>query len=111
MVPVLKKNGPQAIGQSRGGWTTKIHVVAASERGAIAFRLFPGQAHDAPSGRQLLIDVGPAEAPTPLLMDRAYEGDETRQLALDLGYVHGVPPKSNRVDPWKTTGPCIVSAT
>ena len=33
-------------------------------------------------------------------MDRAYEGDETRQLALDLGYVPVVPPKSNRVTPW-----------
>jgi transposase len=36
----------------------------------------------------------------PLLMDRAYEGDETRQLALDLGMIPVVPPKSNRVDPW-----------
>jgi hypothetical protein len=31
-------------------------------------------------------------------MDRAYEGDETRQWALDLGYVPVVPPKSNRLD-------------
>ena len=36
----------------------------------------------------------------PLLMDRAYEGNETRQLALELGFVPVVPPKSNRVDPW-----------
>ena len=36
----------------------------------------------------------------PLLMDRAYEGDETRQLVLELGMVPVVPPKSNRVDPW-----------
>ena len=26
---VLKKIGPQSIGKSRGGWTTKIHMVAA----------------------------------------------------------------------------------
>ncbi len=37
----------------------------------------------------------------PLLMDRAYEGDETRQLVLNLGMVPVVPPKSNRVDPWR----------
>ena len=37
----------------------------------------------------------------PLLMDRAYEGDETRQLVLELGMVPVVPPKSNRVDPWR----------
>ena len=33
-------------------------------------------------------------------MDRAYEGDETRQLAVDLGYVPVVPPKQNRLAPW-----------
>lgn len=35
-----------------------------------------------------------------LLMDRAYEGEETRQLALDLGFIPVVPPKSNRIEPW-----------
>ena len=34
-------------------------------------------------------------------MDRAYEGNETRQLALDLGFIPVVPPKSNRVEPWE----------
>lgn len=33
-------------------------------------------------------------------MDRAYEGNETRQLALDLGMMPVVPPKSNRIEPW-----------
>ena len=33
-------------------------------------------------------------------MDKAYEGDETRQLALDLGFIPVVPPKSNRLEPW-----------
>lgn len=33
-------------------------------------------------------------------MDRAYEGDETRQLALDLGFIPVVPPKSNRLTAW-----------
>ena len=37
----------------------------------------------------------------PLLMDRAYEGNETRQLVLELGMVPVVPPKSNRIDPWR----------
>ena len=36
-----------------------------------------------------------------LVMDRAYEGDNTRQLALDLGYHPVVPPKSNRHEPWE----------
>lgn len=34
-------------------------------------------------------------------MDRAYEGDKTRQLALDLGFIPVVPPKKNRVNAWE----------
>jgi transposase len=63
--------------------------------------LSPGQAHDAPEGRELLRDLGPMPKGLPLLMDRAYEGDETRQLVLSLGMVPVVPPKSNRIDPWR----------
>ena len=33
-------------------------------------------------------------------MDRAYEGDDTRALAAELGYIPVVPPKSNRKNPW-----------
>jgi len=77
------KNGSQAIGQSRGGWTTKIHLVAADARTAIAFALSPGQAHDAPEGRKLLQRVGRMPRPIHRFMDRAYEGDATRQLASD----------------------------
>lgn len=96
-----KKNGPQAIGKSRGGWNTKIHLVAADARTAIAFSLSPGQAHDAPEGRTLLRWLGPQERPVHLLMDRAYEGNETRQLALDLGFIPVVPPLKTRVEPWE----------
>ena len=35
-----------------------------------------------------------------LLMDRAYEGNETRALALELEYMPVVPPKRNRKNPW-----------
>lgn len=37
----------------------------------------------------------------PVIMDRAYEGDETRQLVLDLEMIPVVPPKSNRLAPWR----------
>jgi DDE family transposase len=35
-----------------------------------------------------------------LVMDRAYESDETRQLVLELNIIPVVPPKSNRREPW-----------
>ena len=34
-------------------------------------------------------------------MDRAYEGKETRQLALELGFTPVVPPKHNRISLWE----------
>ena len=34
-------------------------------------------------------------------MDKAYEGDETRQLVFDLDLIPVVPPKSNRLEPWE----------
>ena len=37
----------------------------------------------------------------PLLMDRAYEGNGTRRVAVEMGYNPVVPPKRNRVDPWE----------
>jgi transposase len=66
----------------------------------VIFSLSGGQAGDAPEGRKLLLR-GKVKRSTLLLMDRAYEGDETRNLAVQLGYVPVVPPKSNRKEPWK----------
>ena len=33
-------------------------------------------------------------------MDRAYEGQETRHLAVALGFTPVVPPRQNRLAPW-----------
>ena len=76
-------------------------MVAADARTAITFALSPGQAHDAPEGRKLLRHLGKTPRPLHLLVDRAYEGDETRQLALDLGFIPVVPPLSTRIAPWE----------
>jgi transposase len=37
----------------------------------------------------------------PVIMDRAYEGDEIRALAAAYGHEPVVPPKKNRKEPWK----------
>jgi transposase len=63
--------------------------------------LSPGQAGDAPEGRALLRDGGPAPAGCPLIMDRAYQGDETLALARELGYQPVVPPTAQRLQPWE----------
>ena len=75
-------------------------MVAASDRDGIIFSLSAGNCGDGPESRALLRQLGPTDHPVYLLMDRAYEGDETRALAVELGYIPVVPPKSNRKDPW-----------
>jgi len=51
-------------------------------------------------GRWLLANGAlPPEAEF-ILMDRAYEGDETRGLVVSLGLTPVVPPKRNRREPW-----------
>ena len=45
--------------------------------------------------------MGPQDDNVALVMDRAYQGDETRQLALDLGFTPVVPPLKTRTDPWE----------
>lgn len=75
-------------------------MVAASDRDGIIFSLSAGNCGDDPEGRALLRQLSPADHPVYLLMDRACEGDETRAVAVELGYIPIVPPKSNRKDPW-----------
>ncbi len=76
-------------------------MVAADARTALTFSLSPGSAHDAPEGRALMRSVPKQCKGAYLIMDKAYEGDETRQLALDLGFEPVVPPKGNRLEPWE----------
>ncbi len=76
-------------------------MAAADARTAITFRLSPGHAHDDPEGRRLLHTMVPPTSQVYLIMDRAYEGKETRQLALELGFTPVVPPKQNRISPWE----------
>jgi transposase len=59
---------------------------------------------DSLNGRLLLDTIGrikdpDAEGPLFLLMDRAYEGWETRLPAFEWGYNPVVPPKKNRKKP------------
>jgi transposase len=75
-------------------------MVAADARTALTFSLTPGQAGDAPAGRELLRQLGSLPKRCRVIMDRAYEGNETRQLVLDLGLTPVVPPLSTRVAPW-----------
>lgn len=96
----FKTSGEQSIGRSRGGLTTKIHMVTASDRAVVGFSLSGGQAHDAPEGIALLEEIQRAQEQKYLLMDRAYEGENVREAAVKMGFTPVVPPKKNRKDTW-----------
>lgn len=52
-------------------------------------------------GRQLLLELAPLPVEVPLVMDRAYESDENKQLLVpESKMIPVVPPKSNRREPW-----------
>jgi transposase len=77
-------------------------MIAADARTAVTFSLSPGQAGDAPEGRKLLKTLkNQGWEGASVIMDKAYEGDETRQLVLELEMTPVVPPKSNRLTPWE----------
>ena len=76
-------------------------MISADAQTAVTFSLSPGNAGDAPEGRKLLNALeNSGWDGVNVIMDKAYEGDDTRQSVFDLGMEPVVPPKSNRVAPW-----------
>ena len=74
--------------------------MAASARDLLVWSLTPGQAGDAPEGRQLIEAMRQQPAgQVALLMDSAYQDDTTRELARQLGFVPVVPPSQQRRQP------------
>ena len=95
-----KKGGADhCLGRSRGGLTTKIHVVVDAQGLPIRIGLTAGQAHDGQIADELLNHLGPR---TIVLADKAYDADRIREMIQDQGATPNIPPKSNRR--WK---PCF----
>ena len=67
----------------------------------LMFSLTPGNCGDAPEGRRLLEKLGTQTETRFLLMDGAYEGNATRNLAKELNFIPVTPPNPNRLNPWK----------
>ena len=76
-------------------------MVSADDKTIIEMHLSGGNKHDAPEGRSSIEKIGHEYQGVPYLMDKAYEGDKTRNLAFSYGHEPIVPSKKNRFDPWK----------
>ncbi|MGL6227565.1 MAG: transposase [Thermoguttaceae bacterium] len=79
------------------------HLCDATACCPIVFHLSTGQAADDPEGRRLIPKLPESyrNHNISLLMDKAYEGEAIRGLAVSLGLGPVVSPKSNRVEPWE----------
>jgi transposase len=76
-------------------------VGAANDKVAVVFALSSGEAADNKEGRKLMMKLGVASTPTKLIMDKGYEDNATRELAISLGYEPVTPPKAYRSVKWE----------
>jgi len=95
------KNGgaDHCLGRSRGGLTTKIHVVVDAQGLPIRLGLTAGQIHD---GQIVDTPLDHLDPRTIVLADKAYDADRIRELIHNQGATPNIPPKKNRR--WK---PCF----
>lgn len=85
----------QAIGRSRGGRTTKVHLLVDEAGRPRVLQLSPGQASDIVAANDLILGT---RASRSLLADRAYDGDALRRMLIERGTIPVIPNKINRVN-------------
>jgi len=87
-----RRGEERAIGKSRGGLTTKIHVCADAHGNPIDFEITGGEVHDSKVAPKLIENVGLAEN---FIADKGYDSDEIRDKATDCGMKPIIPRRSN----------------
>jgi transposase len=92
--PSIKGEWEQAIGRSRGGFTSKVHCLADARGRPITFHLTPGEAADC-KAYDTLIDL-PERTPKALLADKGYDSDAIRANLRRRRIKPVIPPRSNR---------------
>jgi transposase len=84
----------QALGRSRGGFSTKIHLRTNAKGNPLAFEVTGGEAHEV-KGYEVLMKLHDAD-PDRLLGDKGYDSDEIRDDLAKRGIEPVIPPRSNR---------------
>lgn len=104
-----KKSEPEepddhALGRSRGGFSTKIHLVGDGSGIPIHFHLSPGQAHENTTLEDLLngidqeMTTGSGKLvpwPTAIAGDKGYRAEWIDQMLLNIGVTPVIPSKTN----------------
>ena len=95
-----RKRGNQnreALGRSRGGFSTKVHLRTDAEGRPLAFELTGGEAHEV-KGYDALMELCETQ-PAKLLGDKGYDTNAIRDDLEGRGIEPVIPPKSNRTEP------------
>jgi len=85
---VPKKNGEQALGRSRGGFSCKIHIVVDGLGNPLRFTLTGGQRHDITEAYHLLEGFDFER----LIADRGYSAEHFIDYLLERGIEAVIPP-------------------
>jgi transposase len=85
----------QALGRSRGGFTTKIHIAVDALGNPVEFVRTPGQRADVSQADELLAGHD-AEA---IIADKGYDSDPLVRRIEANGAQAVIPPKRNRKEP------------
>jgi len=83
-----KKRGEQALGRSRGGFTTKIHVIVDGLGNPLRLCLTAGQRHDITQAQHLLAGFDFER----LIADRGYSAAHFIDYLLERGIEAVIPP-------------------
>jgi transposase len=92
---VRRKRGRsiQAIGRSRGGWTTKVHALIDVIGRPYALMLTAGNVSDVKAAPALLERAGRMRY---LVGDKGYDADRLRRMAREAGAIPVIPGRRNR---------------
>lgn len=83
----------KSIGKSRGGNTTKIHVVVDALGNLLKVKLTDGQVHDVTVAASLIADL----KPDIVMADAAYDSDKLREQIASLGETACIKRRNRKV--------------
>jgi transposase len=93
----VKKSGgqeQQALGRSRGGFSTKIHIAVDALGNPLRLILTAGERHDSPLAAALIEGYEPQV----LIADKGYDSDALIKALIAKGIGAVIPPKKNRTE-------------
>lgn len=91
----IEKPEVKSIGKSKGGNTSKVHMLCDAHGNPITFELTGGNCHDMSKAEVLLCNANAEH----IIADKGYDAEYLRDKALEKGIIPHIPRKSNSKKP------------